>query len=126
MTRIGPLLLLVAVAATPFQACSATRGKASVPRGASSRCGPGLTDREVLNSAKRALRVMWGHEPKLDRYRVSIRSQGCNYVFVAAQLGAEAREDIVIIIDRAGHVKTIPVCCDLGDCPEYCTQPKPS
>ena len=86
----------------------------------STACGPPLTVTDVLSSARRALRVMWGHEPVLDHYRISVQSEGCDYVFVASQPGTEARENIVIVIDRAGRVRTIPVCCDLGDCPEYC------
>jgi|SRR5579872_824020 len=120
------LLLLLAVSATLFHACSQTRRMSpSTPEG-SSHCGPGLTDAEVIDNAKRALRVMWGHEPLLAHYRVSVQRQGCDYVFIAGQTGTEAREDILILVDRAGHVKTIPVCCDLGDCPEYCASPKPT
>jgi hypothetical protein len=42
----------------------------------SPKCGPGLTDAEVIASGKRALRVMWGQEPDLTRYRVSSRRKG--------------------------------------------------
>lgn len=90
----------------------------------STACGPPLTVSDVVSSAKRALRAMWGHEPDLDHYHVDVQSEGCNYVFVASRRGTEAREDIVIIIDRAGRVRTIPVCCDLGDCPDYCAPSK--
>lgn len=116
----GPRLLLPLIMGVMLcLACAPSRHTPSVPAGVS-ECGPGLTDAEVIASAKRALRVMWGREPDLDHYRVSVQGQGCNYVFVAAQLGTEAREDIIVIVDRAGRVKTIPVCCDLGDCPELC------
>jgi hypothetical protein len=115
------LLLLMLVSSTIFwHACSYHRAGPSKAASSPDPCGPELTDAQVTGIAKRALRVMWGHEPLLDHYRVSIQAQGCDYVFIAGQLGPEMREDIVILVDRTGRVKTFPVCCDLGDCPEYC------
>ena len=129
--RRYPLLLLV-LGALLGQSCS------SLPAAAlsSAHASHALTDEEVVASAKRALRVMWGHEPDLSRYRISVhrsedcrasaQSENCYYSFVAGPVGTEAlvaREVISITLDRFGHVKTIPVCCDLGDCPEFCLPP---
>jgi len=118
------LALLITTAIVQLD-CSPLPLPSSRPSGATA-CGPSLTMTEVVSSAKSALRVMWGHEPVLDHYHVSVKSEGCDYVFVASHPGTEARETIVIVIDRAGRVRTIPVCCDLGDCPEYCAASKPS
>lgn len=117
------LLALLVTAALVLQECSPLPRPAARPD-TSTACGPPLAVTDVVASAKRALRVMWGHEPVLDHYHVSVQSQGCDYVFVASHPGTEALESIVIVIDRAGRVRTIPVCCDLGDCPEYCAPSK--
>jgi len=126
-------LLLLVLSALLGQSCASLPTAPLLP---SANSGRALTDEEVVASAKRALRVIWGHEPDLSRYRisvtrsegcrVSVRSENCYYLFVAGTVGAEAllaREDISILVDRFGHVKTIPVCCDLGDCPEICLPP---
>lgn len=125
-------LLLLVLGALLGQSCSSLPAVAL----SSTNASHALTNEEVVANAKRALRVMWGHEPDLSRYRISVhRSDGCRvsaesencyYTFVAGPVGTEvlvAREVISVTLDRFGHVKTIPVCCDLGDCPEFCLPP---
>lgn len=120
------LLFLMAANAMLCGGCAQWRHARPAAPAGSSRCGPGLTDVQILDSAKRALRALWGREPVFDKFRVSIESVGCDYVFRLVHPGVEAREDISLLIDRAGRVKTVPICCDLGDCPEYCAPTKPS
>jgi hypothetical protein len=113
----GFSLAAVVVLALGGQACS-LRGR--TPPAA--ECGPGLTKEEVLRIAHGALQAAWG-DSSLTGFREEVIEQGCDYVFVAAWEGTEAIEDIVIPIDRSGRITTLPYCCYVGDCPDFCPTP---
>ena len=53
----------------------------------------------------------------------TIHEIDCNYAVVFSHGTDEAKEDLVLTIDRQGRIKNLPECCELGDCPEFCTPP---
>jgi hypothetical protein len=134
MMRVGVLLTTGGLfgSLVVLLSCHGGLDRASPPSLSSASLQVGLSDAEVLASAKRALRVMWGHEPDLRHYSLKIQRAGacsadphderCEYVLTLDVVGTrDAREAIAIHVDRFGRVKTLPVCCDLGDCPEWCS-----
>lgn len=83
------------------------------------RCGPALSDEQVIDVAKRALQALWGVS-SLDRFTIKISEHGCDYHFFGIRKGTEAAEDIFFIIDRTQRVSSAPACLflgDLGNCP---------
>jgi hypothetical protein len=85
-------------------------------------CGPELSEDQILHIAEEAIRAS-GQAPSLleKYYRITIEADACDYSFMALPVGLEAREPILIRIDRSGKVKSFPWCCPLGSCPDLCT-----
>jgi hypothetical protein len=77
-------------------------------------CRPALSRDQVV---KVALEVMGlpSEEALLEDYEVSVRADGCDYVFFAQLHEPLAVEPILLIIDRSGRVVNPPTCWWLGD-----------
>jgi hypothetical protein len=116
VTRCLPLLLVTGL----FLCCSQARPvSAPTPVEDQERCGPAISKDAIEAVAKRVLRAEWGND-NLSSYRVTIRNQGCDYVFAAVRTDTKAAEDIVIVMDRQGRVRSFPACCYLKECPDLC------
>lgn len=89
-------------------------------------CGAGLSKAAIIQAARRYMAVAYP-AVALDTLNPVIQSgvgaHGCDYAVILPHDGQAAVEDIVIVIDRYGHVLNLPECCDLGDCPDACTKP---
>lgn len=84
-------------------------------------CGAELADTDILRAAQRWLSVTAPGVKVEDLNPIIQReSSGCNYAVIFPHRGLEAIEDVVVVVDRKGHVRNIPECCQLGDCPEFC------
>jgi hypothetical protein len=82
-------------------------------------CGKGLTRDKVLEAVDRAFSVMGGDsEPSVDRFFISLRPHGCDYLYTAISLGPEQGPSIVLVISRDGKNKTPPWCWFLEECGE--------
>ena len=82
-------------------------------------CGPGITKEQILDVAAKAVASLWGIN-SLEPFNVAIEEEGCDYRFFALHKGTEAAEDITLLIDRTGRVKSVPQCWwlgPLGNCP---------
>lgn len=90
---------------------------ASTPR--VSDCADELSRTQILDAAQRFLAVA-APGTRVEDLSLAIRRTGCDYAVVIRHEGVEAVEDVVILVDRHGRVRNIPICCDLNDCPELC------
>ncbi len=106
-----PVLTLVALLG-----CASPRVIPPTPK-----CAPELTDVKILAAAQRWLTVVLPGA-RIAELSPLIRrdDNSCDYFVILHRSGLAAIEDVVIAIDRDGHVLNIPECCQLNDCPQFC------
>jgi len=83
-------------------------------------CGPELSKEQILTAAQRWVSAVAPGQ-SVSELHPSIKKSGCQYVVIIPNTGTRAVDDVTIIVDRRGRIRNLPICCELGDCPEWCS-----
>lgn len=84
------------------------------------QCGPALSRESILEAADRYLALY--STRRASELNARIHEVDCNYAVVVSHDTEEAKEPLVVTIDRQGRVRTLPECCELGECPDLCAR----
>lgn len=109
---LGVVVLMLTVAYPSWPQSGPEPPEAAQGDGGDPLCGPQLTETQLRDIVRQAIRVTGGNPTNLeDEYRLSIHSSGCDYIVVGVRQPETVAQEFAITIERSGRVKSWPWCC---------------
>lgn len=109
---LGAVVLMLGVTLPLWPQVSHEPPQAGLGGGGDVSCGPRLTETQIRDIVRRAIRITGGDPANLEEeYRLAIHPSGCDYIVIGVRQPETIAQEFTITIDPSGRVKSWPWCC---------------